>query len=275
MSDSQDTRKRSGAGFFHVDRRTWKLLCGRGDMDQAVSYLVVASGTGPGNLVSGWSAKAVEIYTGRHRTRAKAAITELIAAGFLVRVESSPRTHPRYEIQPFEVAHGAALDAAILSSGGVFDLITRATTGDGWAENADRVAVAPYVLQGLLWPSGDLFALSPATERSMELIWFPNSLVTGVDGKPSPVRRLRAAGDLWALRLLVDLYSAQNLSMDSGISRAALRADYTRKEYVRRARHVVWSFSFGVTRAYEHPATAAFWQAASLTGEYVRENNHF
>jgi hypothetical protein len=100
-------------------------------------------------------------------------------------------------------------------------------------------------------------------------------LVTGTkEGESSPVRRLRATGDLWALRLLVDLYHAQNLSADGGISRGVLRASYTKKRYGQRGRHIIWGFfEVGNPTAADQPATECFWQFASQPGKYVAEKN--
>jgi len=67
--------------------------------------------------------------------------------------------------------------------------------------------------------------------------------VTGTDrGEESPVRRIRSAGDVWALRLLVDLYHAQNLRDDGGISPHILRQSYERKLVGQRGIFTVWAF---------------------------------
>lgn len=59
------------------------------------------------------------------------------------------------------------------------------------------------------------------------LIWLPNTLVKGTSqGENSPVRKLRAAGDPWALRLLIDLYHEHNLRDDGGVSRKSLWDEY-------------------------------------------------
>jgi len=76
-----------------------------------------------------------------------------------------------------------------------------------------------------------------------DLIWLPNALVQGTkEGETSPIRRLRSRGDVWALRLLIDLYQAQNLSADGGISRDVLSNDYERKHLGKRGRHNIWGF---------------------------------
>jgi hypothetical protein len=60
--------------LFSIYRRIWKILCGRTAaeaINAAESYLTIAAGTGRSNLVSQWSANAVEPYTGLHSSRAK------------------------------------------------------------------------------------------------------------------------------------------------------------------------------------------------------------
>ena len=79
-------------------------------------------------------------------------------------------------------------------------------------------------------------------------------------GERSPVGRLRSSGDLDAMRLLVDLYHAQNLSADGGISREVLRRHYKRKQYGERGNHLVWGFTDDGGSAYPQPSTEYFWE---------------
>jgi hypothetical protein len=97
----------SGAGFFHIDRRTWKVLCGLDDIKMIVSYLTMCAGPGRSNKVSRWSAEAIHTYTGLAWPRAKDAISKLIAANFISVTESS-RMRPAYEMQTFDVVLDAA-----------------------------------------------------------------------------------------------------------------------------------------------------------------------
>jgi len=75
------------------------------------------------------------------------------------------------------------------------------------------------------------------------LIWLPNTVVTGTSkGEESPVRRLRSSGDVWALRLFVDLYSAQNLRDDGGIDPRILREEFDRTLVAEQGVYSVWGF---------------------------------
>ncbi len=86
-----------------------------------------------------------------------------------------------------------------------------------------------------------------AEEDDNERIWLPNSIVTGTEtgGEIAPVQRLRAAGDVWALRLFVDLYNAQNLRDDGGISPQVLRQEFRRERIAEQGIYVVWAFTAG------------------------------
>ena len=260
----------AGAGFFCIDRRIWKILCGRTATDAinaAVSYLTIAAGTGRSNLVSRWSANAVETFTGLHSSRAKAAINSLLAEGYLMRRPESSRTHPVYELQSFPDVLEAARERLIAESELGRSIIECALRGSKVAPTREKSA-ARMVLGGILWRKGNRFcAEPPAAEEGANLIWLPNSLVTGTDaGELSPIRRLRSRGDMWSLRLLVDLYQAQNLSADGGISRTVLRHQFGKRKCAEQGRHIIWGFSPEAGEYYADPApsTEAFWETAKL-----------
>jgi hypothetical protein len=86
----------AGAGdFFAVDRWAWAHVCGLG-LNAAVSYLVLASGTGGDNRTTAWSVNAIEKYTSIGRWRARAALKDLEQAGCIRTAKAG--TRPRYEI---------------------------------------------------------------------------------------------------------------------------------------------------------------------------------
>jgi hypothetical protein len=248
----------TGEGFFHIDRRIWKVLCDRQNMNMAASYLCIATGTGVGNRTSFWSAQAVEKYTGLHNTRATAAIGELIAADFIHRVEKSSRTRPMYELQAYQTIIEAMLRAACLDEA-LKSVVERVQKGLNLSP-VDRRRADRLVKVGVMWTVGNEYSLDPPkVESAAELIWLPNTLVTGAQSEASPVKRLRSRGDIWALRLLIDLYHAHNLSADGGISREVLRQTYERTKYGHRGRHVVWGFTRKEGFASPHSSTEAFW----------------
>ena len=76
-----------------------------------------------------------------------------------------------------------------------------------------------------------------------ERIWLPNSIVTGTESKETPpVQRLRSAGDVWALRLFVDLYHSHNLRDDGGISPQVIWQKFDRKQIAEQGIYNVWGF---------------------------------
>jgi len=77
------------------------------------------------------------------------------------------------------------------------------------------------------------------------LIWLPNALITGASHEKSPIHKLRAAGDLWALRLFVDLYQEQNLRDDGGIPRTFLWEKYEAIKLGERGAYSVMGFKHG------------------------------
>ena len=77
-----------------------------------------------------------------------------------------------------------------------------------------------------------------------DLIWLPKALIEGAANEVAPVNRLRQTQDVMTLRLLVELYSAQNLREDGGISTKLMFQEYTRQRAGERGIHVVWDFSY-------------------------------
>ncbi len=98
--ESQELAQARG-DFFAVDFNCWQAACGLG-MNAAISYLILARGTGFDNRTTSWSTNAIECRTGISRPRAKAAIASLIGGG-LVRLDQGG-LRPRYHL--FESGEG-------------------------------------------------------------------------------------------------------------------------------------------------------------------------
>jgi hypothetical protein len=80
-------------------------------------------------------------------------------------------------------------------------------------------------------------------KRDENLIWLPNALVSGTsEGEDSPVKRIRRSGDIWTLRLLVELYHAQNLRDDYGVERRFLYQRFERRKVGERGFYTIWGF---------------------------------
>ena len=85
MSDSRSSQKTGMAGFFNVDRRTWSAICDLNDINVAIAYLVLGSGTGRQNNVTRWSAKSLKTWTDMPWRNAKEAISKLMQQDFVLR----------------------------------------------------------------------------------------------------------------------------------------------------------------------------------------------
>jgi hypothetical protein len=71
----------------------------------------------------------------------------------------------------------------------------------------------------------------------------PNTLVDGAAGEISPLELVRQTQDAMTLRLLIDLYHAQNLCEDGGVSRQSVWKKYDRIKVGESAQLAVWGFS--------------------------------
>jgi hypothetical protein len=96
-TEPEKPKEKSGAGFFSVDRRMWARVCQLG-INEAVSYLVLAQGTGKDNKVTSWSTKAIREYGGMGWPRAKDAITNLLQGKIISHAKGHTQQLPRYEL---------------------------------------------------------------------------------------------------------------------------------------------------------------------------------
>jgi hypothetical protein len=94
------TKKGKGEAYFTIDRRTWQILCGSADVNQAATYLTIAQGLC--KYHSKWSAKSVETYAGISRLRAAKYITQLVEKGFLRLGPKHTKAKPQYAVTPYD-----------------------------------------------------------------------------------------------------------------------------------------------------------------------------
>jgi hypothetical protein len=236
--------------FFHIDRRTWILICGHDNVNMATAYLCIAVGTNRGNRGSFWSAQAIEKYTGLHWTRAKKAIGNLVDLGYIQRGDKSTRTRPVYELRTFaDILASAQVRESVAELIAKYNSLARTSSMKQHAEKRSyQEKLEQLAKAGIVWKlNGSYVSDAPAESN---LIWLPNSLVTGTpEGEASPVKRLRSLGDIWSMRLFVQLYEAQNLSADGGISRDVLRTVYTKKKFGESRQYIILGFT---SKHYEH-----------------------
>jgi hypothetical protein len=252
----------SHSGFFAVDRRAWAEVCGLG-MNAAVTYLVLARGTGGDNRTSKWSTKAVELRTGISRSRAKEAITRLEQAGMIWRDPDSKPDHPKYKLRPaHEIpdCEGYPCDPLPPHYQQIQDAL-----GPDWIEVPRTVpaqdavgrqrwgSLAPQQMaEGLVQrgyaekhPDGLSYRAlryDPEAAVRPEWIWLPNTLIDGIAEEVPPAELVRQTGDVLTLRLLVNMYGAHRLHEDGGIHFRRIKQVYQRHKLGQQGSYVIWGF---------------------------------
>jgi hypothetical protein len=239
MSGALEQAAPAKTGFFAVDRRIWAKLCVPGMMNEAVAYIVQARGTGRDNRTTTWSVESVERYTGISRHRAAAAVknlqqefTRLLRGG----------TKPKYELVPFNALPGADPRPALsYHEKMALDRVQRGLTlSRNYRDQAKRAADKGWLLER----EGE-FAIAPAPEMKPDWIWLPNELVTGASSEIPPLELVRQTQDPMILRLLIEMYRAQNLCEDGGVSRQFMWKTYNRVKVGEHAQFTVWGFHGG------------------------------
>jgi hypothetical protein len=238
----------NASGFFIIDLRTWQAICDLG-MHEAVAYLVIARGTLSDNRTSRWSKKAIQTYTGLAFSRAQAAIKRLCDTGFIRQTRAG--TKPQYMLSGWaEIEEKLRERQPKNLSDWDTHVLERVKQGN-WPKRVStdfRESVNRLRRIGLLPrdPNDSIASSEVEPKQADNLIWLPNTLVSGTsEGEDSPLRRVRRCGDVWTLRLLVELYHAHNLRDDGGIERRFLRKKYERRKVGERGIYTVWGFQPG------------------------------
>lgn len=166
-------------------------------------------------------------------------------------------------------------------------VLARGTGGDNrttsWSTNAietytgigrprairaiDRLLAAGLVTR-LRGGSRPQYYIEPDAEPEADWIWLPNALIDGAAKEAPPVERVRQSHNLGALRLLVELYGAHDLSGEGGIpwrSPVGVREDYARTELGKWGRYVIWGFK----REREWPDSFSLWRASPLVQPHL------
>lgn len=222
-------------GFFAIHSRIWAKVTALG-MNEAVAYLVLACGTGQDNKATFWSTNAVMRYAGIGWARAKPAIERLIAGGFIRFAKTHTASNPRYELATIRelTDHQTITDPSTPLDPWERDVLAELQAGKQPTQKAGLKCAVRLYQRGLLGRDAEgLYKLpeSAAEDSDDNLIWLPNAIVVGTkSGEESPVQRLRSAGCIWAFRLFVDLYVAQNLRDDGGVNPRFIRRKFDRQK---------------------------------------------
>lgn len=80
-------------------------------------------------------------------------------------------------------------------------------------------------------------------EDVANMLWLPNTLVSGAGAEAPPVTRLRQAQNLEHLQTFIELYGVQDLAGDGGLPRSLIWKPYERQRICDAGQFVVWGFS--------------------------------
>jgi hypothetical protein len=226
-------------GFFAIDSQIWPKVCQLG-MNQPVAYLVQARGTGRDNRTTTWSVESIERYTGISRHRAAAAVKNLQTEEFTRLLRGG--TKPKYELIPFGELPGTDPRPALSYSEQT--AVDRVQRGLALSRN-HRDHARHAAKKGWLVETEGEFTIAPEPKIEPDLIWLPNELVTGALGEIPPLELVRQTQDPMTLRLLIDMYYAQHLREDGGVSRRFIWKSYDRVKVGEHAHFTVWGFYGG------------------------------
>lgn len=115
--------------------------------------------------------------------------------------------------------------------------------GVRWQTASD--AINAIVSSQLVSKGGTATRPTYKLKKDGELIWIPRALVEGAIGEVSPVARIRQTQDHMTLRLLIELYSSQNLREDGGISTKVIMEKYDRRKAGQQGAYTIWDFTGG------------------------------
>jgi hypothetical protein len=278
--ESGQKRRVDGNRFFAVDRRCWAEAADLG-VNFAISYLVLALGTGQDNVSTCWSANAIEKRTPIGRGTAKLCIQKLIDKGLVEKTRAG--CHPAYRLRPYSELvelrsslHFGANEATFiekLNHRGHEDISAKDRTKFRELRETRRI----WLDRGT-WR--DALDASFSGDRAANLIWLPATLLPEDSARfGCPLERVRQVNDKLLLRLFIDLYFFHDLAEQSGVLRSVLNGEYdsrragefaefpllafrkrTRKVY-RTADEAIWAH-FGP--AGNSGAAEAFWERLQL-----------
>jgi hypothetical protein len=235
-SEIKNGQHRQTDGFFAVDRRTWERVCELG-LNRAVAYLVLARGTGKTNRETAWSVMAIENYTGISRGRAHNAVSALVKDGVVRKLREG--TRPKYELVPWHLL--PANDTRPVAD--AEESVIKKVVLTKEIPVSQQGTLKRLLKKGWLIDDGNgRYKIAPRPGADPDRIWLPNTLVTSAAAETAPIELVRQGQDVMTLRLLVDLYHAQNLRDDGGISRKITWEEYERVKVGQQGPFDVWGF---------------------------------
>ena len=113
----------------------------------------------------------------------------------------------------------------------------------GMRWSAAKEAIEALCSAELVTKGGKPARPSYKLKKEGELIWLPRTLVEGAANELAPLVKLRQTQDHMALRLLVELYTAQNLREDGGINTKTVYQSFERRKAGQQGAYTVWDFT--------------------------------
>lgn len=257
--------------FFAVDRRAFHFVCRLGLLS-AVSYLVLGCGTGGDQRTTRWSAKAVVKRTGVHWGHANEAIKRLVDSGAIEK--SGKIALPHYRLRPaheipgcvdYVPPQGPSTEKqervlALIRSGADRVPGTLPEYGperERWGTRTPSAVAIQLARRGLVKRTEEgRFVAVPDGVNAAEKpdwVWLPATLVEGAADETPPIERVRRLQSVPTLRLLVDLYHAQNLAAHGGIDWRLIQATFQGKKVGAKGNDNVFEFqSTGSTASWSN-----------------------
>lgn len=84
-------------------------------------------------------------------------------------------------------------------------------------------------------------------KKDGDLIWLPRTLIEGAANEVPPVAKLRQTQDVMTLRLLIELYSAQNFTRRRGNQHQGRLPELDRRKAGQHGAYTVWCFTGGTS----------------------------
>ncbi|MDD2179723.1 hypothetical protein OIN59_19970 [Acidovorax sp. D2M1] len=113
----------------------------------------------------------------------------------------------------------------------------------GMRWSAAKEAIEALCSHGIATKGGKPARPSYKLQKDGDLIWLPRTLVEGAANEVAPVAKMRQTQDPMALRLLVELYTAQNLREDGGINAKTVYQAFDRRKAGQQGAYTVWDFT--------------------------------
>jgi len=216
-------------GFFAIDQAEWNGVCDLG-ANAAISYLIIARGTGADNRTSSWSVNSIEKYTSISRPRAVHAVKTLMDAGRIERIKGG--RYPQYHIGP-ESCWGDGRELIWLPNSIVDGLSSEVPPVErlSQAQNIDavRLFVNLYYAQNLRYDGGiewrvqnglsEKFKREKIGEYGPYVLWgFHGEGISPIGGQVTFLKHHRAQPNLQADQASSRFWIAQRVIWDAGLA---------------------------------------------------------